>query len=257
MDALERFAGKTVVITGAGGNIGSGISRRFSAEGANVVLLGRRRDRLDGLVAELGERHTLALTADVTVRDDLVTAMDAAAGRFGGIDVLVANAGTNIPRPFEELTEDDWHHLMDVNAGSAFTTAQTALPYLKESRGSIVTIAATNGLGGDRKGSAFNAAKGAVVNFTRGLAYELGEFGIRVNAVAPALTVSDEFAQTPPVSEWVRLSEYRQALTGHGRPEDVAAAVAFLASADARFITGAILPVDGGISAASGLPEFF
>lgn len=256
MTTNARFTGTTVVITGASGWMGHAMARRFSAEGANVVGVARRRDRLDALVEELGPDRALAVTTDVTRRDDLTTAMGAAAERFGGIDVLVSNAGTNFPRVFEELSSEDWHHLMATNADSTFLGAQTALPYLKQSRGNIVNIAATNGLGGDRRYSAFNAAKGAVVNFTRGLAFDLGEFGIRVNAVAPTLTVADELAGTPPVDEWIRKAGQRQALDGHGTPDDIAAAVAFLASTDARFITGAILPIDGGASAASGQAEF-
>ncbi|PHP51724.1 SDR family NAD(P)-dependent oxidoreductase [Actinomyces ruminis] len=119
------------------------------------------------------------------------------------------------------------------------------------------TVVVTGGAG--NIGSAITrrfAAKGAVVNFTRGLAFDLGKWGIRVNAVAPALTVPDDLAATAPVSEWVARGEQRQALPGHARPDDVAAATAFLASQDARFITGAVLPIDGGISTASGLPDF-
>ncbi|KAA0927032.1 SDR family NAD(P)-dependent oxidoreductase [Streptomyces apricus] len=256
MTAHARFNGRTVVVTGANGWIGGAIARRFAAEGANIVAAARRRDLLDALVDELGPERALAVTTDVTRREDLDAAMQEAADRFGGIDVLVSNAGNNFPRAFEDLTSEDWRHLMATNAESTFLGAQAALPHLKYSRGSIVNIAATNGLGGDRMFSAFNAAKGAVVNFTRGLAFDLGGHEIRVNAVAPTLTVADELADTPPVDAWLAKAATRQALPGHGTPDDVAAAVAFLASADARFFTGVILPVDGGASAASGQAEF-
>lgn len=213
----RRFTGRTALVTGATCWIGGAISRRLSADGANIVAPGRRRDRLDALVEDLGSTRALAVTADVTARDDLEAAVRAAVDRFGALDVL---------------------------------------PHLKRSRGSIVNIASISGLGGDRGMTAHNAAKGAVVNLTRSLAVELGEFGVRANAVAPDLTVADEIADGEPVSGWLRAMAERQALPGHGTPEDIAAAVAFLASDDARFITGAILPVDGGTTAASGLPEF-
>jgi len=199
MSTLKRFMGKTVVVTGASSGIGEETARRFSAEGANVVVAARRRERLDALVEELGAERTLAVTTDVTKREDLEATMRAAAERFGGIDVLVSNAGTALRKPFEKTTTDDWHLMMATNVESCFFGAQAALPYLKKSQGSIVHIASASGLGGDRQLTAINAAKGAVVNFTRGLAFDLGPFGIRVNAVAPALTLSVEFAKKRPV----------------------------------------------------------
>ena len=151
---------------------------------------------------------------------------------------------------------------LSVTFDLAFTEAvrlfklEVVLVSLERTHGSIVNIAATNGLGGDRQFTAFNAAKGAVVNFTRGLAVELGDRGIRVNAIAPTLTVDDALANTPGVNSWLEKVATRQALAGHATPDDVAAAAAFLASDDARFITGVILPLDGGVSAFSGQAEF-
>lgn len=242
----RRFTGRTALVTGATGWIGGAISRRLSAEGANIVALGRRRDRLDALVEDLGSTRALAVTADVTARDELEAAVRAAVDRFGGLDVLVSNAGTGHVQRFDELSSAAWQHQMSTNVDSVFLGAQAVLPHLKRSRGSIVNIASISGLGGDRGMAAHNAAKGAVVNLTRSLAVELGEFGVRANAVAPALTVADEIADGEPVSGWLRAMAERQALPGHGTPEDIAAAVAFLASDDARFITGAILPSTAG-----------
>ena len=196
---------------------------------------------------DLGSTRALAVTADVTARDDLEAAVRAAVDRFGGLDVLVSNAGTGHVQRFDELSSAAWQHQMSTNVDSVVLGAQAVLPHLKRSRGSIVNIASISGLGGDRGMAAHNAAKGAVVNLTRDLAVELGEFGVCANAAAPALTV---------VSGWLRAMAERQALPGHGTPEDIAAAVAFLASDDARFITGAILPIEGGTTAAGGLPEF-
>lgn len=257
MNTLQRFTGKTVVVTGASSGIGEETARRFSAEGANVVVAARRRERLDALVEELGAERTLAVTTDVTRREDLEATMRVAAERFGGIDVLVSNAGNALLKPFEETTTEDWHRMMAVNADSCFFGAQAALPYLKQSRGSIVQIGSASGLGGDRRLTAFNAAKGAVVNFTRGLAFDLGPFGIRVNTVAPALTLPIELAKTGQFNELIKRSSERQALAGHSTPADIAGAVTFLASEDARFITGVILAVDGGTTAASGQPDYF
>ncbi|GAA1337589.1 SDR family NAD(P)-dependent oxidoreductase [Actinocatenispora thailandica] len=253
----RRFDGKTVIVTGASSGIGTGIARRFADEGANVVLAARRRDRLDALASELGTDRTLAVATDVTRPDDVQAMADAAATRFGGLDVLVSNAGVGLGKQFEQTTLDDWRLVMDTDVDSCFLGARAALPHLKRSRGSIVQIASASGLGGDRMLSAYNAAKGAVVNFTRGLAFDLGEFGIRVNTVAPSLTIGPEHADDPRVAALVERFDRRRALPGYSTPADIAAAVAFLASDDARFVTGAILPVDGGITAGSGQPPLY
>lgn len=251
----HRFTGKTVVVTGAGSGIGEGIARRFAAEGANVVLAARRKDRLDALAAEIGTDRALAVTTDVTVQDDVRAMIEAGAARFGGIDVLVSNAGVGLAKEFADTTLADWRLVLSTDVDSCFFGAQAALPYLKESRGSIVQIASASGLGGDRRLTAYNAAKGAVVNFTRGLAFDLGPFGIRVNTVAPSLTGPAELASK--YADMIERFNRRRALPGFSTPADIAAAVGFLASDDARFITGVILPVDGGITAGSGQPNLF
>ncbi len=251
----QRFTGKTVVVTGASSGIGDGIARRFAAEGANLVLAARRKDRLDALAAEIGADRALAVATDVTSQDDVQAMIDAGAARFGGIDVLVSNAGVGLGKEFAETTLADWRLLMSTDVDSCFFGAQAALPYLTRSRGSIVQIASASGLGGDRRLTAYNAAKGAVVNFTRGLAFDLGQFGIRVNTVAPSLTGPEELALKYP--DMIERFNQRRALAGFSTPADVAGAVSFLASDDARFITGTILPVDGGITAGSGQPPLF
>ncbi|BCY09557.1 3-oxoacyl-ACP reductase [Actinoplanes sp. L3-i22] len=219
------------------------------------MLAARRTERLDALAAELGPARTLAVTTDVTSQADVRAMIEAGAARFGGIDVLVSNAGVGLARDFEETSLDDWRLVMSTDVDSCFFGAQAALPHLKESRGCIVQIASASGLGGDRRLTAYNAAKGAVVNLTRGLAFDLGRFGIRVNTVAPSLTMPAELA--PAHADLIARFDQRRALAGFSTPADVAAAVSFLASADARFVTGTILPVDGGITAGSGQPNLF
>ncbi|PRY36101.1 SDR family NAD(P)-dependent oxidoreductase [Umezawaea tangerina] len=251
----QRFTGRTVVVTGAGSGIGAGIARRFAAEGANVVLAARRKDRLDALAVELGPDRALAVVTDVTSQDAVRAMVEAGAARFGGIDVLVSNAGLGVAKEFEDTTLADWRLVMSTDVDSCYFGAQAALEHLKASRGSIVQIASASGLGGDRRLTAYNAAKGAVVNLTRGLAFDLGRFGIRVNAVAPSLTGPADLASSH--ADLVERFDQRRALTGFSTPADIAGAVSFLASDDARFVTGVILPVDGGITAGSGQPSLF
>ncbi|WIY00972.1 glucose 1-dehydrogenase [Amycolatopsis mongoliensis] len=251
----QRFAGKVVVVTGASSGIGDGIARRFAAEGAALVLAARRMDRLEALAADIGADRALPVATDVTSREQVQLMIDAGADRFGGIDVLVSNAGVGLVKEFEETTAADWRLIMSTDVDSCFFGAQAALPYLKDSRGSIVQIASASGLGGDRRLTAYNAAKGAVVNLTRGLAFDLGRFGIRVNTIAPSLTGSAELATK--YAGLVERFDRRRALAGAGTPADVAGAVTFLASDDARVITGVVLPVDGGITAGSGQPSLF
>jgi len=250
----ERFSNKTIIVTGASSGIGEGIVRRFAAEGANVVLAARGRDRLDAVAAELDRSRTITVETDVSDADQVTTLIEKAIERFGQIDALVSNAGMAILNSFEDTSFEDWRKTMAVDVDSCFLGAKAALPHLKKTRGCIIHTASASGLGGDWGLTAYNAAKGAVVNFTRGLALDLGKFGIRVNTVAPSLTKTSASAEF--VSDgFVKLFNERSALSGHGTPADVAGAVAFLASEDARFITGVILPVDGGVTAASGQPR--
>lgn len=250
----QRFAGKTVIVTGSSSGIGEGCARRFAAEGANVVLVARTKEKLDEVARSLEPERTLVVVADVSDRAQVERLIAATVDRFGGIDVLHNNAGIAIMKDFEEVTEEDWRATMATNIDGYFHCAQLALPHLKKSRGCIVQTASVSGLGGDWGFSAYDAAKGAVVNFTRALALDLGKHGVRVNAVAPSLTESDLTEDMLTDKALVAKFLERMALGRYAKPEDIAGPVAFLASDDARFVTGAILPVDGGVSASNGQP---
>ncbi len=239
----QRFAGKTVLVTGASSGIGEGCARRFAAEGANVVLAGRRKDKLERIAAELGASCTLVTAADVSKRAEVETMMEAALARFGQLDVLVSNAGYAIIKDFESTTLAEWRSIMETDVDSCFHCAQAALPYLKKTKGSIIHMASASGLGGDWSLSAYNAAKDAVVNFPRALAFDLGKFDIWVNAVAPSLTLSEMSEAAIADKGFVATFNQRMALKGYATPADIAGAVTFLASEDARFITGVILPI--------------
>ncbi|MET0969697.1 MAG: SDR family oxidoreductase [Tardiphaga sp.] len=250
----QRFEGKTVIVTGASSGIGEGSARRFAAEGVNVVLVSRTRDKLDKVAADLDPVRTLVHAADCSKRDEVAAMIEATVKRFGQIDVLHANAGVGGTAPFEEITPERWRSTMATNIDGYFHCAQLALPHLKKTKGCIVQTASVSGLGGDWNFAAYNASKGAVVNFTRALALDVGKSGVRVNAVAPSLTLSEMTKDMIDDKQKIAKFNERMALEGYATPADIAGAVTFLASADARFITGVILPVDGGVTAANGQP---
>lgn len=250
-----RFQDQVVVVTGAGSGIGAAVARRFSAEGAAVVLAGRTRAKLEAVAAELPSERTLVKVTDVAKYRQVEALVEAAVRRFGALHVMVNNAGVAPEGKATEASLQDWEEVMAINAGGVFHGCRAALPHLVRSRGCIVNMASVSGLGGDWGLSFYNASKGAIVNFTRALALDHGPDGVRVNAVCPS------FTRTPMTEDMQKdrklLAKFRERmpLGRPAEPEEVAAVVAFLASSDAAMVTGVALPVDGGISAASGQPR--
>ena len=253
---MQRFTGKTVVVTGASSGIGRGVAERFAAEGANVAIVSRSREDLEAVAKDLDAERTLIVPGDVSAdgfAEDLVAR---AVERFGGLDTLVNNAGVAAFGPLVEVADEDIDRLFAINVKAVIRLCRAAVPELKRTSGSIVNTSSVSGIGGDWALSVYNASKGAVTNLTRSLALELGADGIRVNAVLPSLTRSAMSAGLMDNAPLMEAFRRRIALGRIGEPEDVAGPVAFLASEDARFVTGVNLPVDGGLSASNGQPNF-
>ena len=249
------FTDSVVLVTGGGTGIGRAITEAFLAAGATVAVTGRRRERLEQALEGWPAERALALPADVSDGAAVAGVVQQVVDRFGRLDVVVSNAAGYENGPLTELDDEAWAALRATNVDGFFHLAKNALPHLAASGGNLVAVSSVSGDRGDWGQAAYNATKAAITNFVRSLALDWGADGVRLNAVAPAFTLTeltegmgrDEASLAPFVD--------RIALGRPGVPEDVAPAVLFLASDAARYVTGAVLPVDGGTSASTGQPH--
>ncbi|MER8160519.1 SDR family oxidoreductase [Streptomyces sp. NPDC094472] len=254
----DRFAGKVVLITGAGSGIGAAAAHRFARDGATVIVVGRTEEKLRKTVAGAPAGSTVvARVADVSDESAVIALIDGVAGEYGRLDVLVNNAAVAAVGTVGDIGTADWRQVMSVVADGTFYMSRAALPQLRAVGGNIVNVGSVSGLGGDWGLAAYNAAKGAVVNLTRAMALDHGAEGVRVNAVHPSLTATE--MATPVVESETAMAAFRQRIPMQraAEPEEVADVIAFLASADARFVNGVQIPVDGGLRASSGQPRMF
>ena len=248
----DRDGCPVAVVTGAGSGIGRATARRLAADGFRVTLAGRRRPALQETADLIGTPDPLVTVCDVTDAGAVDAMVSATVRAFGRIDVVVNNAGISHTSAFEQVTLTAWREVMATDVESVVLVTQAAMPFLLERGGSVVNVASVAGLGGDTGMAGYNAAKGALVNLTRSLAVEFAGRGVRVNAVAPSLTSTDATADIPAedVAEFLRRIPMGRA----AEPAEVADVISFLAGPDARFVTGVVLPVDGGLRAGSGQP---
>jgi len=249
-----RLDGKVAIVTGGGGGLGSLAARAFAAAGADVAVVGRTAEKLRAVEDAIrgAGRRAAAIVADVTRSADVNRMVEQAVGAFGRVDILLNNAGVTSPKTVVELTDDDWHRIMDTSATGAFYCSRAVAPVMMRQReGCIISVGSILSARGMAQRAAYSAAKAAVMNLTRALALELGPHGIRVNAIAPTVIITDlnrELVRTQP--ELYQAVLDRTPLGRLGAPEDIAGALVFLASPAARFITGQTLFVDGGYTAA-------
>jgi meso-butanediol dehydrogenase/(S,S)-butanediol dehydrogenase/diacetyl reductase len=251
---MQRFDGKVVIVTGAGSGIGKATAERFAAEGAKVVLVGRDRSKLNSVAETLSPEQVLVQECDVSQEQQVEALVAETVKTFGRLDVLVNNAGVHAEGDVTKTSTEDWRKVMGTDVDGVFFASRAALPHLKDTKGSIVNVASVSGTGADWGMAAYNAAKGAVVNLTRAMAMDHGKDGVRVNAVCPSLTRTDMTEEMMSDQKLLDKFNERFALDGPAEAEDIASVIAFLASDDARFVTGVNLPVDGGISASNGQP---
>jgi len=235
-----------VIVTGGTTGIGKAIAERFREDGANVVIAGRTVETGEAAADEL---DCTFQRCDVSEYAEVQALVEATVDEFGRLDVLVNNAGIGRTGTVEETSLDDWHDVLAVNLGGVMYGSRAALPYLRETDGCIVNVASIYGLVAGPGSAAYSAAKGGVVNLTREMAVDYASEGVRVNSVCPG------FVETPMTDAFLDEAEFYEFVrdeTPMGRvaqPEEMAGIVAFLASDDASYLTGANVPVDGGWTA--------
>ena len=251
---MNRFNEKTVLVTGAASGIGLAAARRFLDEGARVVMLDIDGDKLKEAAAGLPQDRIVVQIGDTAEKATASAAVKAAVDKFGALHILVNNAGMATEGDITKTSEEDFERVMAVNVSGYYHMAKAAMPELVKVRGSIVMTSSVSGLGGDWNMFAYNTSKGAVSNMVRAMAMDAAKEGVRVNAVNPSFTKTGMTEDMVSDAELVAKFKERMPL---GAPEDaegVAAAMAFLASDDARLITGVNLPVDAGLMASNGQP---
>jgi meso-butanediol dehydrogenase / (S,S)-butanediol dehydrogenase / diacetyl reductase len=244
-----RFTGKVALITGAGSGIGRATTIRLAEEGAAVLAVDIDSDRLEETLG-LASGAVSVRTADVSQPETCAELVAAAVREFGRLDVLGNVAGIYIAGHMTDMSVEEYRRLMAINLDAYFFLAQAAIPHLLDARGNIVNIASNAGVQGVPYSVAYAMSKGGVVQLTRSLAVEFLKRALRVNAIAPAGTNTNIAANTqfPPDVD-VDLARRMAGLRGLAEPEEVAALFAFLASEEARSITGAIYAIDNGLTA--------
>ena len=244
-----RLEGRTAAVTGGNSGIGLAIARGFHDAGARVAILGREAETLAAAARDLGT-ECLAVRGDVARPEDLDRFFSEVESAFGGLDVLVANAGVYSSAPLEETTPEFFDTMNDVNFRGTFFTVQRSLPHLRDGA-SVILVTSTANTAGIPGLSVYSATKAAVRSLARSLAAELQPRGIRVNALSPGMTDTPIFERTGMTR--AEVDDMQEAMSGQipmgrfGRPDEIAAAALFLASDASSYITGIELPVSGGV----------
>lgn len=257
---MKDFEGKAALVTGAGSGIGRAIAVEFARRGGVPLVSDRSEDFAREVVAEIegfGGRAR-AMRLDVRNADEIRVAVEATVEFGGGLDVLFNVAGINIPKNVEMMDEDEWYSVLDINLTSIYRASKHSIPHMRRrGGGAIVNIASIAGLMAENRCGAYTASKGGVVLLTRNMAMDFARDGIRVNAVCPGSTRTprtETYWKKSPTgkSEMAEMCPMKRS----AESEEIAKPALFLASSGASYITGAALPVDGGMTAGFVIPTF-
>lgn len=246
----SRLKNKVVIVTGAGSGIGRSCALALVREDAQVVLVGRRKDRIEDVARE-ARGAVLAVAADVSKRAGIEHVIEETVRAFGGISVLVNNAGILHVGTAEQITEAQWDEIFDVNVRGLWLFSRAVLPHMRKAGGgSIINMASVLGINGARNRAAYSASKGAVVLLTKCMALDHGHENIRVNAICPSF-VETELTAVVMSKAADPHAVRRERIGVHpigrlGQPEDLAGMTVYLASDEASWVTGAVFPIDGG-----------
>jgi 2-deoxy-D-gluconate 3-dehydrogenase len=249
---LFDLTGKVAVITGGNGGIGLGMALGIASVGARIVIAGRNDDKAAAALSALRDAGAEAvfIAADVTNKAECQALIAGTLERYGRVDILVNNAGTSVRKMPQDLSEDEWHHVLDTNLSSAFFCSQAAYPAMVQAGGGkMINIGSMMSLFGAPYATAYAASKGGIVQMTRAMATAWAKDNIQVNAVLPGWIDTDLTRRARQQVDGLQDSVEKR--TPHGRwgtPEDMAGIAAFLASPASDFVTGTAIPVDGGFS---------
>ena len=249
---MGRFDGRVAIVTGAAQGIGAGTAKRFAEEGASVAVLDMNEDKAAETAAGLGgDAKAIGVGCDVTDAASVDTAVARVLDELGGLHILVNNAGITRDNLLFKMTEDDWDSVMAVHLKGAFLVTKAAQKtFVDQKYGKILNTSSTSA-NGNRGQANYSAAKAGIQGFTKTLAFELGRYGINVNAIAPGFIMT-EMTDATAARVGMSVEDFRDAAAKNnpigrvGAPEDIAAAAAFLCSDEASYITGQTLYVDGG-----------